>query len=434
MRSIVVVALMWGLVLPVQIANGQETAAITHGTLITVLGNKSGLVAMTDSMVTKTGPTGVENPDPANPGQKLMQYGERTVCATAGALVIPPSMFGKPQDKILRKLNTQVLGLIQFYRDAVKKQGKPQTMADTLEGLSAVIRHDFQVLSDLNSSLKPTFTYDYHLELFLAGFDLDGNPKIGRVDIVVKREYWPDGRLRMVALETPNNCKLHEVGDELDICSGGLDNAETEIRNHPEHYLTISAVRDYEASWKKDHGASLSIKQMRALGRAFKDVTPDARVGGPDQVAIITKEKLDLEVPGHLPDITVPRRFVLASCPPGYEFPISSPLLETEIPVVFQHCDFVSGGEEHHLDGHIYLKCKFRDANLIYLGGDTVFGPDNIVEGRSSLMLGPGACRRPDIAEDLANRFDFIHGGSLWPGTEQVAQPPCKAARPTGKP
>src|SRR5258708_3901424 len=150
-----------------------------------------------------------------------MLYDERIVCATAGTLTIPPSMFKKTGDSILQKLDTQVLGLIQFYRDAIKKQGRQQPMSDTMEGLSGVIRHDFQILSDVNSSLDPSFDYDYHLELFLAGFDLDDKPKIGRIDILVKREYWPDGRQHMVAIEAANDCKLHVIGDELSICSGG---------------------------------------------------------------------------------------------------------------------------------------------------------------------------------------------------------------------
>ena len=84
---------------------------------------------------------------------------------------------------------------------------------------------------------------------------------------------------------------------------------------------------------------------------------------------------------------------------------------------------------QHPLDSYIYLKCKFRDANLLYLGGDTVFGPDYLIEGNSHLYLGPSACRRPDIANELARRFDFAHGGSLWPGTGHEIRPYCDAVK-----
>ena len=248
MRSTALIALLTFTMWSVSIASGQDKPKISHGTLITAMGNKYGIVVLTDSMVTYTDAEGHQTPDPAHPVQKLMRYDDRTVCATAGALTIPPSMFGKAGDLILQKLDTQVLGLIQFYRDAVKKQGKPQSMSDTIEGLSGVIRHDFEVLSDLNSSLDPDFDYDYHLELFLAGFDLDDKPKIGRIDVLVKREFWPDGRQHMVAIEAPNDCKLHVVGEELSICSGGLDAVETAMRTHPKRYLAIPVMRDFAAS------------------------------------------------------------------------------------------------------------------------------------------------------------------------------------------
>jgi len=152
------------------------------------MGNKAGIVAMTDSRVTYVDPQGRETPDLIHPIQKLMKYDEQVVCAVAGALDIPPGMFGKPEDELLKKLDTQVLGLVQFYGDAVRRSGKPQSMTDTLDGLSAVIRNEFQILSDINSSLKPAFDFGYHVELFLAGRDLDGKLKIGRRDTAVRRK------------------------------------------------------------------------------------------------------------------------------------------------------------------------------------------------------------------------------------------------------
>jgi hypothetical protein len=375
--------------LSVPLAGGQDKEKIAHGTLITAMGNKAGIVVMTDSRVTYTDAQGHLTPDPAHPVQKLMRYDDRTVCATAGTLTIPPSMFRKTGDSILQKLDTQVPGLIQFYRDAIKKKGRPQSMSDTIEGLSGVIRNDFQILSDVNSSVDPSFDYDYHLELFLAGFDLDDKPKIGRIDILVKREFWPDGRQHMVAIEAPNDCKLRVIGDELNICSGGLDAVETAMRKHPEHYAKSPVIREFAETEKKDRGASFSIEQMKRLAHAFKHATVDARVGGPDQMAVITKENLELKAPNDLPSITAPRPFVVASCPPGYEIVLSTPLLEAPTPVLFQHCDFVSDSEEHYLDGHIYLKCKFRNAMLVYLGGDTIFGRITLLREVLSWSLDP---------------------------------------------
>jgi hypothetical protein len=173
----------------------------------------------------------------------------------------------------------------------------------------------------------------------------------------------------------------------------------------------------FDASWRKDHGASSTIDQLELLGHAFKEQTAKkwAGVGGREEIAVITKDKFELKGLEDLPDIKLPQPFVLIPCRPGSDFPIHTPLPLPRVPWVFQHCDFVPTGVERFVDGSIFLKCKFRDATLIYLGGDAVFGPDNIVEGNSRLSLGPDACRRPDIANELAKRFDIFHGGSRSP-------------------
>src|SRR5215472_4654164 len=342
------------------VVRGQEGPKLAYGTLITIMGNKAGVVAMTDSRVTYVDTRGTETPYLEKPVQTLMQYDEHRVCAVAGVLDVPPSMFGKPQDELLKKLDLQVLGLIQFYGDAVKRSGAPpQSMADTLDGLSAVIRSDFQIISDINSSLMPEFNSNYHLELFLAGLDFDGELKVGRRDIVVKREEWPDGRLHMIALELRPNCDLLTVKDVLSVCSGGLDKVEHKMREHPERYFSIPIMRAYASSLRKDKGASLSIAQLKQLGHAFKEQTLDKRVGGPEQTAVITVKGLELELPTNLPRVKRPQQLLFAACPPGTGLVFSSHMPEPKVPVVFQHCEFASGGEEISLDGYIYLKCSF---------------------------------------------------------------------------
>ena len=193
-------------------------------------------------------------------------------------------------------------------------------------------------------------------------------------------------------------------------------------------------MHEFASSWRNDKGASLSIAQLKRLGHAFKEETLDLRVGGRDQIAVITDGGLQLEPSKNLPPIRKPAPFVLLSCPQGKEFAISSYLPAAPVPTVFQHCEFTVGGEELPLDGYIYLKCKFRNVFLRYEGGDTVFESDNLVEGNSYLQLAPSACRRPDIANQLAKRFDFVHGGSLLPGTDQEVRPPCAVANTPERP
>lgn len=93
-------------------------------------------------------------------------------------------------------------------------------MADALAALSALIRQHFSIHADIDASLgKPEQqnANEYRLELFLAGFDNDGQAKIGRVDIKVRSERWSDGKAHWVAVETDNNndCKLRTIKNEL---------------------------------------------------------------------------------------------------------------------------------------------------------------------------------------------------------------------------
>ncbi|PYT96384.1 MAG: hypothetical protein DMG36_00560 [Acidobacteria bacterium] len=421
-------ALIAFLLFPIPSIAGQENSAFAHGTLITAMGNKNGIVVVTDSMVTKTYASGHSQPDPQDPAQKLMPCGDHMVCATAGVLTIPPSMFGKPSDGLLKRLDLQVLGLIQFYRDAIKKQGRPQSIADTLAGLSAVIRYDFGVLAEINNSLDPQFVNDYHLELFLAGIDVDRLPKIGRIDIVVKREQG-----RIVAEEIENDCKLHTVGDDLTVCPGGIEGPERNMIAHPERYPDSSVMVNFADAKKKDRGASLTLEEMKKLAHVFKVETQfsDDRVGGLDQIATITKEHMVVEGIDHFQLVARPSPLVVLSCPPGgFGFPKASLLPPQPVPLLYEYCVFYRA--EEWLDGNIYLKCVFRDSTLIYSGGDTIFGPDNTIEN-SRLQLFGNKCRRPDIVDQLAKRFDFTRGGSLWPGSGHSIGSPCTEQKPAEK-
>jgi hypothetical protein len=51
------------LLFSIQIVVGQEDPAFTHGTLITAMGNRNGIVVVTDSMITKTDASGNSWPD-----------------------------------------------------------------------------------------------------------------------------------------------------------------------------------------------------------------------------------------------------------------------------------------------------------------------------------------------------------------------------------
>ena len=418
-------------------SHAQDAPRPTRGTLITAMGNKQGIVVMTDSRASRGDGEGHFVADPEHPIQKLIKYNEHLVCAAAGLWLEPARKQSAPQENILPKLDIQALGIVQTYRDAVRSRGANQSMSDTLAGLSAAIRSRFDIQADLNAYLGHSaeeIANIYRLQLILAGIDTDGEPKIGRIEIGVSRERWDDGQLHWTAREIlprkqeglPADCHgLMPVKDELVVCSAGIDGKEKYMLAHPEKFTQASIMRDYIAACDRDHGASLSLEYLKKLGHLFKFETGyfDDRVGGNDQIATIRKDTdVDLEMPRNLVPITNQAPFTVWICRPGATITgMGGGVIGSNIPVIFESCTFVT--MQVFLDGNVFMHCIFRDSELVYRGGDnTLFEDDNRIEGNKSVLhSSPNSCRHPDIMERLAPQFDFEHGGTAWHGTKSQA-------------
>ncbi len=387
------------------------------------MGNKQGIVVVADSMGTTVDSSGHSRQLPI-PFQKLMGYDERTVCATAGLLTSVSRKSSEPDREILPQLNLQVLGIVQSYRDAVKRSGKPQSMRDVLEGLSGALRFRFTTLADLDANLGHGATETiskYQLRLRLAGFDLDGEPQIGSLDLTVTPQPgpWFDGLMHWTAqeLERP---KIESIHDALLIRSAGIDKIEKGMLAHPGRFTASPIMQNYIKAIQRDQGASLSTAYMKKLGHLFKLQTEKSvrEVGGAEQVATIVKgrnpelEGLDAFLP-----ITNPVHFTKWHCSPGAAIVgFGGDIVTGTTPVIFQSCIFERLRIE--LANNIFLHCTFRNVELIYNGGDVLFDDDNIIEGNSRIALLPNSKRYPEIANRLASKFDFLHGGYAMPPSQ----------------
>jgi hypothetical protein len=308
----------------------------------------------------------------------------------------------------------------------VKRSGKQQTMSETLEGLSGVIRGRFNVQAELDAYVgnkAEDIANKYRLELILAGTDTDGEQKIGRMDVTVDRERWPDRQLHWTAHESPSPCKLTTIKEALFICSAGIEDREEDMRQNPERYTRFALIRDYIAAQKRDRGASLSLTYMKELGHLFKTQTTiyDQGVGGDDQIATMPKgATVQLEGITGFPPFREPQPIFSWLCAPGAVITGSGEIV-SDYPIVFQSCTF--SGFNVYLDGNIFIRCTFRDSTLYYLGGNnTLFEDDNRVEGASSLQRSVNSCKHPDVVEQLVKRFDFEHGGNAFEGPGQRLQ------------
>jgi hypothetical protein len=422
MRAFRFVLLCLPLMLVALVSRGQESTAPTEGTLVTAMGNRQGIVVMTDSRASIRDARGQFRPA-NNPIQKVVEYDEHRVCAIAGLWFGAVRKPSEPNKSILPWLDAQALGIVQSYRDGVKRSGQQQTMAETLAGLSAVIRARFNVQAELNAHLGHTadeITIMYRLELILAGTDTDEQQKIGRIDIAVKREPGPDGQLHWTARENASPCKLTSIKSALFICSAGIESKEQEIRNNPERYTRYPVIRDYVSAIEKDHGASLSLVYLKTLGHLFKALTSavDDAVGGNDQIATIPKgATVQIDGINGFAPFKKPEPILVVLCAPGAVISGDGGFVGGHL--VFESCTFSRFNV--YLDGNVYIDCTFRVSVLWYGGGDnTLFEDDNVVEGESYLRRSQGSCRHPEVVEQLVNRFDFEHGG--WKGVEDRPQ------------
>jgi hypothetical protein len=118
------------LLLPLTIVAAQNPTddGVVHGTINVALGNKSGLVVLTDSMVTVTDSTGRHQR--RDPGQKLFKLDDRTVCSVAGF-----ASASADSDKVtISDLNTDTSAIIHEY----VRQSTPQSRQSIVEKLRAL--------------------------------------------------------------------------------------------------------------------------------------------------------------------------------------------------------------------------------------------------------------------------------------------------------
>jgi len=98
-----------------------------RGTLNVVLGNREGVVAMTDSMQTVVSATG-QTAQLREPGKKLFQLDAYTVCTIAG--------FGSASLPSAPEFNASAAGIIERYAEELTRQ--PFRRASFREKLSAL--------------------------------------------------------------------------------------------------------------------------------------------------------------------------------------------------------------------------------------------------------------------------------------------------------
>jgi hypothetical protein len=407
MRLRIAIASCALLLLPLIIVAGENPKddGIAHGTINIALGNKNGLVVLTDSMVTATDAT--RRYQLPNAGQKLFKLDNRTVCSVAGFASAPAVSPGVTASD----LNTNTSAIIHEYVKQSTPQAR-QSIAEKMGALTSLFRLHLATIANVRDATgNPPPLENYKFELIVAGYDIDDKPKIGRITLRVESD---KGSL----VSRVENASLTNVEEKLIWQLNGISDVAMQILQHPESRPEDVVLNQYASSLIANGGGALTIEQMVELAKRLAHYTSQVyrEVGGPNQIAILQKQdSITIEQP---PFPELPRPLVNFSLMVNSGFNGSRLGVAPGVHLVAIRCSWANVQRE--LDGNYYIGNDFVNSVLTYDGGDVDLGDTNRVIN-SVLAIGPHAILEYEAVRRLTATFSWSLVGYASPTWWQAA-------------
>lgn len=381
-----------------------------RGTINIVAANDLGIVVLTDSMLTGTWiANGVlHSRQLPTPGQKLFLIDDRTVCAFAG--------FASADTSSLPDFLNSISAIMGRYQDRLRHIG-PLSISAKLEELEVLLTYYLTGIANIRDGSKGE---DYTFQLLLAGYDVDGTPKIGRLVLGTVVEPVRAGTLLK---SVTNERNVFPITHRQMICVNGINNLALEILRSTNAWRADPAVPACEQSASDQE--LLSIEQMKALAISLKQRTADQypQVGGPNQIAVLTNGRVlqPVDQPP-FPPIT-PSEFTFRIIS-GQKVDGGDPrkpilygiVMNGYVGLYFKN-EFIHVKQE--LDNTYYGANTFRDCILTYRGGKTRFEKSNEVVD-SDLEIAAGVSRDSQEVKQLLH--DFKWRAVKYPGNDQSLQ------------
>jgi hypothetical protein len=382
-------------------ADSSAPNPVLTGTVNIVLANANGIVVLTDSNQTGRYSTGEPFTSPLS-GQKLFRIDDRTVCSVAG--------FGSTSLPTFPEFTASIGGILDSYAAELRAKGGTHSFHEKLTSLDFFLEFRLSGIGNLQH-LKQAQLGDYGVELIMAGYDLDGTTKLGKIVV--------DTRLSADGIFSPVLKKLTEatVGRDLAHETAGIGGAAVEnILAYPAQFAEEPEIGKYSASKASDRGSSLSAAELEALAKSLARHSAFANsryigdshkmwwpVGGRNQIAILEKgliQKIDQQLfeerGPHTPNVIMQMQNKFHEGPVAPN-PAPDILLMLYVKNLFQDSQI-------SLDGTYFFDNEFDRVTLFYDGGVLGFDPSNRVTG-CALILGPHGDRRSAAAEELVTRF-----------------------------
>jgi hypothetical protein len=249
----------------------------------------------------------------------------------------------------------------------------------------------------------------------LTGYDLDGIPKIGELELQVIRHADQNGVRRWTT--SVLWIQVDEIQDQFTSVLGGMKDVANEALENPEKVTEYKILDKYHTAIIKDRGASLSSDDLDELGRALVSLTSERHreVGGARQLAVLNGGRVSRVTQPGFPPLRRPFQMMimtgsLIQYPP---FPSPPPILIRGNPVRFyDSVTFVGQASEPIKRGHmsldrgIFVNCTFKNMVLWYDGGSIYFDSTNKAVD-SQLAYAPHASEHPELARQLQANFDL---------------------------
>jgi 20S proteasome alpha/beta subunit len=387
LRTVAIPALLF---LPLLANTGQDLNkdSVAHGTINIVLGNENGLVVLTDSMLSSGSKQLPE------PGQKLFRLDDRTVCTIAGFVSAPTPV---------QELNTSTSAIISEYRRQSLAQA-PLSIAEKTRVLGTLFELYLSGTANMrDAAAMPTPLHQYVLELIVAGYDLDGVPKIAK--IVMGMHPFRNGiSPNPTLLSDAQDFSISNVNKKLVWKLGGQPDVAERLLQDPDAVEADTALHAYAASLHENDGQSLTVHQMVQLAKRLAYYTAERypSVGGANQIAVIQGGR-----------IAKFEQQAFAEPPKGLHYAL---VVNVEYddgfdddlppPVLFVRCKWTRM-RSLTLDGRYFIGNVFTHSILTYDGGGGDLGQTNEVNN-SGLVIGPDAKQDDEIVRHLAKDFHWL--------------------------
>jgi 20S proteasome alpha/beta subunit len=378
------VVLYAALVATLLVPEARSDDFVGHGTINVVLGNRNGLVVLTDSMLTDG-----SGHQLSEPGQKLFKLNDRTICTFAGFA------FASAH---IPELNADTRAIIHQYVQQSKRQRR-QSIDEQLRALGFLFNLHLTAIANVREvGALPTSIDAYQFQLIIAGYDTDNRPKIGKITLETKRI---GNRLESSIKEI----KIVTVGSKLIPITGGMPDVADKLLLEPDSKPDDIALAQYALALRKDGGASLTVEQMTRLAKrlAYYSSQAHPEVGGENQVAILRNGRVVRIEQKVFPK---PAKAILNYVllvddtigPGGFAF-------AKRVHVLAIRCWWWRVRRE--IDGNYFIGNTFTDSVLDYDGGFTILDTENQVI-RSRLSVGPHVSVDDERLRKLIRGFGWL--------------------------